>query len=1255
MILSSLALRRFALLCALTLVASALPAPGARAVAQSTYGTLVGVVLGPDGNPLDGAAVTVINSNTGNPRTVVTDSSGNYQIPFLSPGLYSVRVTAQGLSEYQTKDFVEILISVKRTISPPIQMSAVVAAAAQPADPAAPPAGPAAQATMQSATTVIPETLRSPLIDLYDATRRGNFNDRTIQALPLPNVRSFDDFAHLISGVSPAPETLSSVPGPGIGAGIGTAGQFSVNGQRPRSNNFTVDGSDNNDPDVGVRRQGFVSLVPQSIESVQEFQISTFLWSAESGRNLGSQVNVVSRSGGDVLHGQVYGFFNDSALNARNPFDLDSREIPATVPVFSTLTGRQALLDGSPLSVPTNVGGENPYTRVQTGFVVGGPILKGRTHFFGSLEYQKINAALESNFAVPTLDERGVAHSGGSGLFVLPFSFDADNGISETRSVRPATKVGSAIFSLFPFPNNPFGPYGEHNYTEILPAGGRGVVGSAKVDHSFRLFGRESALGARFNFTDDNRLIPSVGGALFSTLRGETRTQNLSVIMTTAISPRLANLFRASYGRTQLSFGESRNAFLRPSALGFPFLLNAPLLINATHPLPNAAGGFPRVAPTFLTGDMTEDVLDPLGQIIIAGYSPVGVDVFTFPQERTSTTLQFADTASYSYRDHNFKFGVDVRPIRLDSDQDRNSRPLAVFNPSFYFGNPVRNASGNNGERTDTDVILSGADLAALGAPTDYFQTLATEDAGDREVRLRFTEWNGFLHDDWRLRPGLTLSLGVRYEYNSVPHDVDGRIESSFSNDAVSLLPSLAQILDGRERIYDPDRNNIGPRIGFAWSPQASGKTVVRGGYGVYYDAILGAVVSQSRNVVPNFLSFNAGFRSGRFKSADVSALRPRAFDDLVQDGSLNQLTADLQLADVLTFFGQNNQFADAQASLSFVLPQRDLETPYAQQFGLTVERELWTDYAVSAAYVGVLSRHLLRANAPNGGSNTTPFLVGISVPSDSAPVNDVPVAIGSAAPVDRIFADLGGFTLFESSGKSAYHGLQLEMQKRYSRNFSFQASYTWSHVIDDASDVFDLAGGSAFPQNPARPSDERSDASFDVRHRATGSMVWSLPWFADQRGLTGLFLSGWRVADRVSLQTGHPYTINTFLDIDQNGLPTDRPGGQYVETGDSSAPVSTTVAPFDYVGFSDSGYYDSSRGRNSFRTPRAINVDLALSKELSLTEAMRLEFRTEVFNLLNRPNYGIPVRFLEAPGFGRAVSTTTAARQIQFALRLNF
>ena len=256
------------------------------------------------------------------------------------------------------------------------------------------------------------------LVNTTNATRGGIFTDFDLTALPLPGRRTFDALAFLLPGVATPPQTLSTTVGPGIGSSVGTAGQFSVNGLRSRGNNFTVDGSDNNDVDIGVRRQGFTSLVPQSIESVDQFQIATLLSEPQFGRSMAAQMNVVSSYGGERLHGTIYGFLTDQRLNARDFFDYSDAQGAISYPL-TTSAGKQVELDGRPLVQPNPVGGENPFTQTQYGLVVGGPLSKKRereSFFFTSFERQAINASKESHFAIPTVDERGLNQSGGQDL-----------------------------------------------------------------------------------------------------------------------------------------------------------------------------------------------------------------------------------------------------------------------------------------------------------------------------------------------------------------------------------------------------------------------------------------------------------------------------------------------------------------------------------------------------------------------------------------------------------------------------------------------------------------------------------------------------------------------------------------------------------------------------------------------------------------------------------------------------------------------
>ena len=300
--------------------------------------------------PLPGATVTITHEDIGLERTTITNADGVYYVGILPAGRYRITAARQGYENDPNPEnsiirnfLIHITNTEKADQPPPITLQKIVAVATPPTTqppttqppPTTPP--PTTQPTptqpTSSQTSPAQESSAELLANTTNATRGGNFGELPLLALPLPGVRTFDDLAFLVAGVAPPPQAIGTGVGPGIGPGVGTSGQFSVNGLRSRSNNFTIDGSDNNDEEIGVRRQGFTSLVPQSIESVQEFQITTLLPEPQFGRNLGAQVNAVSRSGGADYHGTVYGFFTDKRLKARDPFDFTGG--PASTPLVA--------------------------------------------------------------------------------------------------------------------------------------------------------------------------------------------------------------------------------------------------------------------------------------------------------------------------------------------------------------------------------------------------------------------------------------------------------------------------------------------------------------------------------------------------------------------------------------------------------------------------------------------------------------------------------------------------------------------------------------------------------------------------------------------------------------------------------------------------------------------------------------------------------------------------------------------------------
>lgn len=1297
---------------------------------DTVTGTLKGYVVDSGGLGIPGVVVRVTNVETGNKRATRTTAEGLYQFPLLPLGIYSIEAEKDGFI-VQKLEIQTIKIKLNDTVvwAPPVTL----VPSTQPAIASAQNNQTPAPAVSQSAPAAR-EEFSGNLTNQNDSTRRGNADEQMVSLLPLSNIRTFDDLAFLAAGVAPPPQ-VKGVAGPGIGSGIGTAGQFSVNGQRARSNNFTVDGSDNNDEDIGVRRQGFVALVPQSIESVKEIQIVTHLWDAEQGRSMGSQVNAVSKSGTNQIHGSVYDFFNHSSLNARSFFDYSAKNAPAyqltglAIDKFvnGQPTNTRALpvrVDGQNVILPNPSQGKDQFQRNQGGGTIGLPVFRDRTFFFGSFERQDIKARQETHFAVPTIAQRGFLGFGATGFTVI----DRQN---QKQDFFPTFVAGDSVLSLFPFPNNPVGPYGANTFTQVLPADAHATIYSLKLDHNFKLFSEAiHAFTARYNFTDDEKQVPAVGGAIFSGVVPSVRTQNISLFLTSQLSPSRANQLRASYGRTALSFAELRDPFLVGSQFlpNEPFLLNARRLSNLT--LPGQNSPFISYQRSSIE-NTTEGNLGPIGQLIVTPFSPVGLDVYLFPQARANNTVQVADTLTWFRSNHIFKTGFDIRRTQLNSSLNRNYRPQVVFGgspdltglPAFSGATPLPNLS----QFGPTPGYFSGADLASLGIPTGIFQSLAIG-TPDSTIGLRFWQLNFFTNDNWRARRGLTFDYGMRYELNTVPREVNSRIEKTFalnnlptadtsssilrpiSNQPLSnqdllgsfnaTISALRQSLGGRSSIFDPDRNNFGGHIGFAWDPMAGaigqqGKTVIRGGIGAYYDLTLGSIVSQSRNVFPNFVPVNIDVNSFAYlnekffepgESGTLAIYNPIFVPiDIINQGQTRRFSLTNQLNSIRLPSGVLPQVLGllfdpsianptigvsrlpSGGGLAYTLPDNNLRAPYALQYNLQIERELYGDFLVNLAYVGSRGVKLTRFRTPNGGPNS------ITLPIDPLglnyrqnPNNNVPLLAVALPPLSNLSEGrlqrpnprLGAYTIFDSTASSTYHSLQATATRRFSSGYQLTAAYTWSHAIDDVSDVFDVAGAYALPQDDRALQSERGSANFDIRHRFALSAIGNLPFlhiFNNAKGAKGFLFGGWQFAALAAFQTGQPFTVNSSLDVNQDGNLTDRlntlNGLMIVDSRQEKLRLTNTNTVNLLAPFGSNGRI----GRNTFRASGIARTDFSLIKNFQLRGGHYIVFRAEAFNIANRTHFGLPVRILEAPGFGQSVDTLINPRQIQFALKYVF
>jgi hypothetical protein len=583
----------------------------------------------------------------------------------------------------------------------------------------------------------------------------------------------------------------------------------------------------------------------------------------------------------------------------------------------------------------------------------------------------------------------------------------------------------------------------------------------------------------------------------------------------------------------------------------------------------------------------------------------------------------------------------------------RINRPLATFNgaPRLVFENGAFRLPISS----DLNQFIRGVDLAAMGAASNAYLTMIT--TGDDSIGLRYYQMDFFGGDDWRVHPRLSLSMGLRYEYNTPVREVNRRIEDTFNDPALNLVPALRQVIDGRTTIYDPDRNNFAPRVGFAWLANRARKrlTVVRGGFGVFFDQILGAVVSQSRNVYPTFLPLNFGGLNASASEVPLNFFNPGRtivttssgqFVTLSQPGTINRLNPSLTLDRVFTII--NSSFPDA---LGATLPTRDLQMPRALHYDIVLEQQLGRDLVMSAAFVGTQGRGLLRFTTPNLGPSSTVVPTTLGVFQTDFPN---PAVRGRVFPLVRPIAGVGSINQFETTADSGYNSLQISARGRLRRALQYQVAYTWSSARDDVSDVFDLAGAPALPQDSFTLSGEWGPANFDSRHRLTYAVIYDISELRQQSVLVRALFGRLQISGTGRMGTGQPFTVNSIFDVNLDGNLTDRLNSEsgLVRTGNSQQPLQLTVDPATLLASVGS---DGAITRNTFRAGGVVELDLAASKRVEISGAHALVVRLELFNFFNRANFGVPVRYLEAPAFGQATKTITPGRRLQFSLKYSF
>jgi hypothetical protein len=1035
-----------------TLAFISLLGPGLEA--QTVRGSIAGAIRDPSGGPIAATAVKVTEVNTGKRRTVQSDNQGQFTISRLAPGSYRVEVEQDGFRKH--------VESLTLLVNQEVRLSIALT----------PGGGPDAVEVTASR-----EVLRTE-----NAAMGAVIETRQIMGLPLDG-RNFYELSLLTPGAAPAAQ----------GSAGSVRGDFAMhlNGSREDANLFLLDGVYNSDPKLNG-----VGVNPP-VDGIREFEVLASTYDASFGRNAGSQVNVVLKSGTNGVHGTAYEFFRNASLDARNFFAPAGEPRPA-------------------------------YQRNQFGFSLGGPLRRNKTFLFADYEGRRVKEGFTRLTRVPTLAERSGDFSASPRPPVNPFTQQPFPGNQIPAAFQHP--IGRAIANLYPLPNrnDPV-----QNYVSSPAARDRSDQFDVRLDHGFR----NSDLSFRYSFSDRDLYEPFAGPSFAQVPdygnNVPRRAQNVMLSETRAFRPTLLNEVRLGFNRVANGVFPELQAGNVNRAVGIPDLSSNP----------RDAG------LSFLT---------------ITGYSPLGHE-FNNPQQGVTNTYQLIDQMTWTGGRHLLKFGGDIRKLQQNAYRDVQSRGFLQF-LGFITGHPM------------SDLLL--------GVPT-----LTGGATLDNPQHLRDESYNLFVNDTVRLKPNLTLSLGMRYEFNSAPVDPLDRA-SVFD----SATGRLAQVGTGGvpRSGYFSDKNNFAPRFGLAWTPENSG-FVMRTGYGFYYD--------QSALAPSEGLYFNAPYFNLR-----LFFLRP-----------------DFPLS-VQNPFPSNYPIPIPGSAFSF---QRNLRTPYVQQWNFSVQRQLGRSRVVEVGYVGSKGTHLLSAR-------------DINQPRPSP-------AEFNLRPLPQ-FDDI---TQLESRANSNYHSLQARFQQRMSAGLSMLAAFTYGKSIDDASAFFPSAGDPNFPQDSANTRLERARSNFDVRQRFSLGYSYDLPFGR------GKLAGGWQTHGILTLQSGRPFTVALLPEFDNSNTGRSNLGFGANDRPDVLADpaLSTRTAEqwFNTRAFAPSprGTFGNA-GRNILDGPGLAALNFSLLKNVEFAERATVQFRFETFNLLDRVNLDLPDIFLGSPSFGR-VQSAQNARRIQFGLKLLF
>lgn len=617
--------------------------------------------------------------------------------------------------------------------------------------------------------------------------------------------------------------------------------------------------------------------------------------------------------------------------------------------------------------------------------------------------------------------------------------------------------------------------------------------------------------------------------------RTALRDQNVAINETHIFSPNVINEFRAGYTRLRM-------------------LTSNPLFTNTDFSILKEFGmkGFPE--DSFSTG---------LPGIGITGYRGVSS---SGPLFQVDETAQVANNLSVIHANHAFKAGLDVR-------KGRTARIAA---------NWPRGSLSFTGEMTGN----AFADYM-LGLPRTANGVEVLSWAEARNWRYGF-----YFLDDWKVSPRLTLNLGVRYELNTVVKDPHGQLRSLKPENPTELFPDPYTVAP----LYAGDHNNFAPRFGFAYRPFGI-KTVLRGGYGIYY----------SLNQMNNFtlLQSNPPFRLVPTFISDTANPTIDLADPFLTKGTL-----------------PSGPFNIISVDTCGCLP-----TMYSQMWTFNIQRQVTENLGVEIGYVGSLSLHQDRSDAPN-----------------------LPEPGPGSVQQRRPLSNWANVRMIRNDVTASYHALQLQARKRFSKGLTFQTNYSWSHIIDDGADT----NGGGYPMDPRRRYLERGNAAFDFPQQFTHSIVYEIPIYtAGASRVLKAMLSGWQANGILTLESGMPFSVMARGDIANTGSTSQR--ADRLADGALSGSVRTLERWFDTSAFANPRAYTyGNAGRNILRRAGTKTLDFGLSKNFRLTERQTFQFRAEAFSITNTPLFGAPGNTVGTTTLGR-VTSAGGNRILQFSLKYSF